>query len=133
MKSADKNGRDQPFPLMVPLELWSGFDHDERRLYQNAQRLLDSLEAQTNSLSDEGEEADFDAVDDMDPAEVVNALSLLQSMDLVTIDSDGDELELTLVALPAEHIKVAGPNGTAQWVFVARPLNPPNLDTKDLN
>jgi hypothetical protein len=43
------------------------------------------------------------------------------------------ELAKKLVALPDEHVKIVGPDGRVRWLFVARPIDAPDLDPLDLN
>ncbi|MGC4093179.1 MAG: hypothetical protein QM756_35890 [Polyangiaceae bacterium] len=67
-------------------------------------------------------------------AEVLRALQVLGSMSLVDIDDEDDEdANVTLRALPEEHVRVTGPDGRTRWVFVARPLEAPEVDRNALN
>jgi hypothetical protein len=44
-----------------------------------------------------------------------------------------DLLKVELLALPEEHIKVVGPDKAERWVFIARPLSPPEVEPSQLN
>jgi hypothetical protein len=54
-------------------------------------------------------------------------------MSLVDVESSARGPRITLLALPEEHVRIVGPDGQERWVFVARPLDPPTIDPKDLN
>ena len=54
-------------------------------------------------------------------------------MDLVRIQSDDDGPLVTLVAMPDDHVRITGPDGAERWVFIARPIDAPELEPYELN
>ena len=113
-------------PLAMPEELWASLSPAQRAVYRRAGALLDifSFERQVSlsRLLSHGPQA-----------EVLRALQVLGSMSLVEIEEDDDGANVTLRALPDEHVRVTGPDGRPRWVFVARPLEAPEIDRELLN
>jgi hypothetical protein len=113
-------------PLAMPEELWASLSPAQRAVYRRAEALLDifSFERQVSlsRLLSQGPQA-----------EVLRALQVLGSMSLVDIEEDDDDASVTLRALPDEHVRVTGPDGRPRWVFVARPLEAPEIDRELLN
>lgn len=113
-------------PLTLPRELWAELSPAQQAVYRRAEALLDSfLVTRRVPLSD--------LLARGPRAEVLRALQVLGGMSLVSIESKDDQPEVTLVAVPDEHLRVVGPDGQSRWLFVARPLDPPNADPLRLN
>jgi len=68
-----------------------------------------------------------------EPEDVLSGLHVLDAMSLVTSEESGDGPRFHLRALPDEHVRFIGPNGRTQWLFVARPLDPPEIEAASLN
>ena len=117
---------DSRLPLALPEELWAGLSPAQRAVYRRAEALLDvfSFEREVSlaRLFSYGLRA-----------EVLRALQVLGSMSLVDIDGNEDDANVTLRALPEEHVRVTGPDGRPRWVFVARPIEAPVVDRSKLN
>ena len=113
-------------PLAMPEELWASLSPAQRAVYRRAAALLDifSFERQVSlsRLLSHGPQA-----------EVLRALQVLGSMSLVEIEEDDDGANVTLRALPDEHVRVTGPDGRPRGVFGARPLEAPEIDRELLN
>ena len=61
------------------------------------------------------------------------SVAVLDGMSLVSIDATENGPVVTLIALPDEHVRLVGPDGQTRWLFVARPLDPPEVDAAQLN
>ncbi|MFZ5889577.1 MAG: hypothetical protein ACOY0T_00780 [Myxococcota bacterium] len=113
-------------PLALPEELWASLSPAQRAVYRRAEALLDVFsferEISLSRLLSQGPRA-----------EVLRALQVLGSMSLVDIEGDEDDANVTLRALPEEHVRVTGPDGRPRWVFVARPIEAPEIDSASLN
>ena len=66
-------------------------------------------------------------------AQALEGLSVRDGMSLVDVEASHHGPRITLLALPEEHVRIVGPDGQERWVFVARPLDPPSIEPKDLN
>lgn len=118
------------FPLKFPKVRWVSLDAEEQQRVTNAQAVLDALKSiRVRTLGTLESDTELDQ-DDLGPA-----LGVLDEMGLIEWDEDTQEEELivTLVATPEEHLKVCFPDGESRWIFVARPLVEPNVPRKDLN
>jgi hypothetical protein len=113
-------------PLALPEELWAGLSPAQRAVYRRAEALLDVF-------SFEREVSLARLLSHGPRAEVLRALQVLGSMSLVDIDGSEDDANVTLRALPEEHVRVTGPDGRPRWVFVARPIEAPVVDSGSLN
>ena len=60
-------------------------------------------------------------------------MRVLDGMSLVEVESGERGPVLTLLALPEDHVRIVGPDGAVRWVFVARPLDPPEIEAESLN
>lgn len=128
-ESGFPDARATEHPLALPEEVWSELGSEKQGIYQLSQKILDSLEEDGEPvlLHEVAETADVAL------AEFLEALHLLSSMDLVGIDFGESGPVLNLLALPDEHIKIRGLDGKSRWVFVARPLDPPEREYSELN
>jgi hypothetical protein len=115
-------------PLTIPEELWNTLPDDQRTVYQDAQRVLDTLSAShTVTLRDITHESGIGV------EAALYALRALDSMSLINVSTDGRSVIVRLLAVPDEHVALTGPDGTRRWLFVARPLDPPVIDPANLN
>lgn len=113
-------------PLTLPSELWKALSPAQQAVYSRADALLDVFT--TNRVI-----ALSELVEQGPRAEVMRALQVLGSMSLVDIEPGDDGPTVTLRAVPDEHVRVSTPDGRPRWIFVARPLEPPAIDARDLN
>jgi len=113
-------------PLTLPQELWVTLSPAQQAVYRRAEALLDVFSI-TRSVA-------LSSVLAQGPhAEVLRALQVLGGMSLVEVEPGEDEPTVTLRALPDEHVRVVGVDGKARWIFVARPLEAPEIDPQNLN
>lgn len=115
-----------PLPLTMPAELWATLSPAQQAVYRRAEALLERFggarSVGLSSLLRQGPRA-----------EVLRALHVLGGMSLVDIESSTDDPTVTLRATPEEHVRVVGPDGRPRWIFVARPLDPPQMNPSDAN
>lgn len=115
-------------PLTIPNDIWQQVSSEEKMVLRRAQRILDHLVLrEAMSVPDLRELTGFKM------EEVLTSLRALASMRLVAFDNDGRDLVANLIAIPDEHVRIVGPDEKPRWLFVARPLVPPDVDPKDLN
>lgn len=117
-------------PLALSQELWEGLTPNQRELFQRADHLLDAFTFEpraTQSLEDLVEKSG----DDED--EVLSALQLLDTMALVNVESSDEGPVFSLRATPEEHVRIQGPDNKPRWVFIARPVEPREIDPSLLN
>lgn len=115
-------------PLTIPEELWSTIAPEQQARCINAQRVLGAFAGDRDlDLEDLAERLDSE------PEDVLGGLHVLDAMALVTTEESDDGPRFHLRALPDEHVRFVGPNGRPQWLFVARPLDPPEVDSGSLN
>jgi len=118
-------------PLTIPEELWSSISPEQQERCATAQRVLSAFEGDRDL-----ELAELAARIDAEPEAVLGALHVLDAMALVTVeesDEAGEGPNFHLRALPDEHVRFVGANGRTQWLFVARPLDPPDVEASSLN
>lgn len=115
-------------PLTIPADVWRDISSEEKAVLQRAQRALDHLVLRETMTVPELREATGFKLD-----ELLTSLRALAGMRLVAFDSDGQDLVANLIAIPDEHVRIVGPDEKARWLFVARPLVPPDVDPKELN
>jgi hypothetical protein len=122
----DVSGAPRHLPLTLPAELWASLSPAQQAVYRRAESLLDvfstARELPLARLLEHGPRA-----------EVLRALQVLGSMSLVEIATGDSGPTVTLRALPDEHVRVTGPDSRARWIFVARPIEPPDIALTDLN
>jgi len=117
-------------PLALSQELWEGLTPSQRELFQRADHLLDAFTFNpqlAQSLDDLVEKSGDDA------DEVLSALRLLDTMALVGVEASEDGPVFSLRATPEEHVRIQGPDNKPRWVFIARPIEPKEIDPKALN
>jgi hypothetical protein len=113
-------------PLTLPRELWVKLSPAEQAVYRRAEALLDSFTLERSiplsRLLQQGPRA-----------EVLRALQVLGTMELVEVAPEDEGPTVTLRAVPDEHVRVTGPDGQERWLFVARPLEAPEIEPSLLN
>jgi len=115
-------------PLGFPAELWAEMSEDHRTACTKAAALLAAFgEKRTESLRSVSRHAG------MDIGDALAGLRVLDGMDLVEVESGERGPIVTLVALPEDHVRIVGPDGAVRWVFVARPLDAPEIPPEQLN
>ena len=115
-------------PLTIPEELWSNISPEQQERCIAAQRVLGAFAGDRDlDLSDLAERLAEE------PEDVLGGLHVLDAMSLVTSEESDDGPRFHLRALPDEHVRFVGPNGRTQWLFVARPLDPPEIEAASLN
>ena len=117
-------------PLALSPELWEALTPTQRELFQRADHLLDAFTFDpelAQSLDDLVEKSGDDAHD------VLSALRLLDTMALVNVESSDDGPIFSLRATPEEHVRINGPDNKPRWVFIARPVEPRDVDPSTLN
>lgn len=113
-------------PLTLPRELWVTLSPAQRAVYRRAEALLDEF--------NESRRVTLAQILQQGPrTEVLRALQVLGSMSLIEVEADEDEPWVTLLALPDEHVRFTGPDGKTRWIFVARPVDPKEVDALQLN
>ena len=111
-----------------PRELWSKIAPEQQERCLNAQRVLAAFAGDRDlDLTDLAERLEAE------PEDVLGGLHVLDAMALVTTEESDDGPRFHLRAMPDEHVRFVGPNGRTQWLFVARPLDPPEVDSQSLN
>ena len=120
----------EKLPLALSQELWEALTPTQRELFQRADHLLDAFtfQPQLAQSLDELVEKSGDDADD-----VLSALRLLDTMALVTVESSEDGPIFSLRATPEEHVRIQGPDNKPRWVFIARPVEPRDVDPSTLN
>lgn len=117
-------------PLALNQELWDSLTPTQQALFQRADQLLDTFEPDpdaTQSLEDLVEKSGDDADD------VLSALRLLDTMALVSVEASDAGPVFSLRATPEEHVRIKGPDNKPRWVFIARPVEPHEVDPGSLN
>ncbi len=115
-------------PLTIPQELWSNISPEQQERCIAAQRVLGAFAGDRDlDLSDLAERLAEE------PEDVLSGLHVLDAMSLVTSEESDEGPRFHLRALPDEHVRFVGPNGRTQWLFVARPLDPPEIEAASLN
>jgi hypothetical protein len=126
--NAAARGIDPARPLGFPAELWSEMTEQHRAACTSAQALLAAFGSErTLPLRSASRRAGLAL------AEALEGLRVLDGMDLVQVQPGDDGPLVTLVALPDDHVRIIGPDGGVRWVFIARPLDAPELEPSELN
>lgn len=117
-------------PLALSPELWEALTPTQQRLFQRADSLLDNFTfdpEQVQTLDGLVEKSGNDE------DEVLSALRLLDTMALVNVEASEDGPMFSLRATPEEHVRIKGPDNKPRWVFIARPVEPRDVDPNSLN
>ena len=115
-------------PLALSPELWEALSPTQQELFQRADSLLDTLAPESpQSLQD------IVSTSGADPHDVLSALRLLDTMALVSIEPSDHGPVFSLKATPEEHVRIQGPDNKPRWVFIARPVEPRDVDPSTLN
>ena len=116
----------EPLPLKLTTELWAGLSPTQRSVYRRAETLIEELEF--------SRQASIGRLLTTGPGgEVLRALEVLEGMDLIRVEPTGNGPLVKLIALPSDHVSIIGPDGRQRWVFIAQPIDPPDLDPRSLN
>lgn len=118
------------FPLRFPKERWQTLDAEERQELTYAQLVLESLQPiPVRTLR--ALVADTQLEQDV----IGPALGVLDDLGLICWDDEADDNDLLvkLIATPDEHLQVQLPDGEMHWIFIARPLEDPNIPKQQLN
>lgn len=120
----------EKLPLALSQELWEALTPTQRELFQRADHLLDAFTfaPEVSQSLDDLVEQSGDNADD-----VLSALRLLDTMALVQVESSEDGPIFSLRATPEEHVRITGPDNKPRWVFIARPVEPREVDPSTLN
>ena len=65
--------------------------------------------------------------------DALEGLGVLHGMNLVEVESGVRDPMVTLLAEPDDYIRVVAPDDSVRWVFVARPVDAPQIQPQDLN
>jgi hypothetical protein len=115
-------------PLTLPDEIWSTLSPASQEAHVSAQKILDVFPPSGRlSLIDAAQTAGLTL------EELAGGVHVLGNKSLVSIEQGDSGPFLRLVAIPDEHVKVIGPDGRPRWIFVARPLDPPDRSLSELN
>ncbi len=120
----------EKLPLALSPELWEALTPTQQELFQRADHLLDTFTfapEQEQSLDDLVEKSGNDTHD------VLSALRLLDTMALVNVENSDEGPIFSLRATPEEHVRIQGPDKKMRWVFIARPVEPRDVDPNTLN
>lgn len=120
----------EKLPLALSPELWEALTPTQRELFERADHLLDAFTFApqvAQSLDDLVEKSGDDADD------VLSALRLLDTMALVNVEPSEEGPIFSLRATPEEHVRITGPDNKPRWVFIARPVEPRDVDPSTLN
>ena len=120
----------EKLPLALSQELWDALTPTQQVLFQRADHLLDTFTPHPDSpqsLEDLVEKSGDDA------DEVLSALRLLDTMALVSVEASDEGPLFSLRATPEEHVRIQGPDNKPRWVFIARPVEPRDVDPATLN
>jgi hypothetical protein len=101
---------------------------DYQKACQSAQALLEGFrEDRTLALRDVRKRVGL-GLD-----EALKGLEVLDGMELVSVEASDRGPSVTLLALPEDHVRITGLDGKVRWVFVARPLDEPEVPPSALN
>lgn len=114
----DPSGPASPraLPLTMPEELWLRLAPKKREMFTDAQAILDELERAL-----EVPIADLSELVGRPLGQLLAPLRLLRALELIEVGRGG---VLRVIAIPAEPVRVRGPDGRWRWIFVKRRLAP---------
>lgn len=115
-------------PLTFPREVWEEMPADYQKACHSAQALLEGFgDDRTLPLRDVRKRVNL-GLD-----EALKGLEILDGMELVSVEASDRGPSITLVAVPEDHVRITGLDGKVRWVFVARPLDEPEVPSSALN
>jgi hypothetical protein len=115
-------------PLTFPKEVWDEMPPEYQTACRSAQALLEGFRGdRTLALRDARKRAGL-GLD-----EALKGLEVLDGMELVSVEPSERGPSVTLLALPEDHVRITGLDGRVRWVFVARPLDEPEVPDSALN
>lgn len=115
-------------PLTFPPEVWEAMSTEYRAACESAQALLDAFGSdRTLGLRDARRRTA------MGLDEALRGLEVLKGMDLIQVEPSEHGPAITLRARPEGHVRITGLDGRLRWVFIARPLDEPDVDDSELN
>jgi hypothetical protein len=115
-------------PLAFPAELWAKMAAEQRAACVSADALIQSFGSEKKlGLRDVSVRAGLSI------QQALEGLQVLDGMDLVGVEAGDYGPEITLLAVPEDHVRIVGPDGRERWVFVARPVEAPAFDPAELN
>jgi hypothetical protein len=115
-------------PLTFPEEVWEEMPLEYQEACRSAQALLEGFhDDRTLGLREARKRAGL-GLD-----EALKGLEVLDGMDLVRVEPSDSGPSVTLLALPEDHVRIRGLDGKVRWVFVARPLDEPEVPPSALN
>ena len=121
-------GASAPRPLQLPETLWNGLSEQEQETYVLAQAILEHM---LDLRSGRRSQWPGDSI--KGGPRWAAAVGLLDRFGLVSVEQDGGKVRLGLLATPEEHIRVPSPSGGHRWVFIARPIQEPEVEASQLN
>jgi hypothetical protein len=125
-ETLDLTSNEERLPMRLSQELWASMSSVQQSVYRRAEALVQFLEpirqASIGQLITTGP-----------GGEVLRALEVLEGMDLVNIEPGDSGPTVHLIAVPNDHVSIVGPDGQKRWIFIAQPLDPPELDPKRVN
>lgn len=128
-REVDRSPASEALPLAFPMARWLSFDVEERSRFNRAQLVLDAMEQAAPRTVDA-----LARDTGLEHHDLGEALALLEDLALVELDDDdGEEISVSLVATPEEHIGVRFPDGRVRWIFISRPVVEPQLSREELN
>lgn len=115
-------------PLGFPEELWGEMSEQHRAACTSAEALLSAFgEERTVPLRAMSKRAGLTM------PEALEGLRVLDGMDLVRVQPGDHGPLVTAMATPEDHVRIIGPDGNVRWVFIARPIDPPEVEEYELN
>lgn len=115
-------------PLGFPEELWGEMSEQHRAACSSAQALLGAFGPErTVPLRAVSKRAGLTT------PEALEGLRVLDGMDLVQVAPGDHGPLITVMATPEDHVRIVGPDGAVRWVFIARPIDPPEVEEHELN
>lgn len=115
-------------PLTFPREVWEEMPAEYQSACRNAQALLDGFHGDRTLALREARKRAGLGLD-----EALKGLEILDGMELVRVDAAEGGPAITLLAVPEDHVRITGLDGKVRWVFVARPLDEPEVPFSALN
>jgi hypothetical protein len=115
-------------PLTFPKEVWEEMPAEYQNACRNAQALLEGFRTDRTLALREARKRAGLGLD-----EALKGLEVLDGMELVRVEAEEGGPSVTLIALPEDHVRITGLDGKVRWVFVARPLDEPEIPPSALN